>query len=143
MITCYNKTKGKVDVVDKLCASYTCARNTRRWLMVIFYSIFNVAGINSCIIYNENNSSKINRRSFLKKLFFELIQEQLEERAACPTLPSNVRAKICKFSDTRTDNAPQKGKHGRCQECQGKIGKLNTIAQSASNSCIRACTIHM
>ena len=23
MITCYNKTKGKVDVVDKLCASYT------------------------------------------------------------------------------------------------------------------------
>ena len=87
MITCYNKTKGGVDVVDKLCASYTSARSTRRWPMVIFYSIFNVVEINSCIIYNENNSSKINWRAFLKKLFFKLIQEQLEERAACPTLP--------------------------------------------------------
>ena len=102
--------------------------------MVIFYSILNVAGINFCIIYNENNSSKINQCAFLKKLSFELIQEQLEKSAACPTLPSNLRAKICKFSDTRTDNAPhQKGKRGRCQECKGKIGKLNTIAQSASN----------
>ena len=78
--------------------------------MVIFYSISNVAGINSYIIYSENNSLKINRRAFLKKVSFELIQEQLEERAACPTLPSNLRAKICKFSDTQTDNAHhQKG----------------------------------
>ena len=30
MIICYKKTKGEVDVVDKLCASYTYARNTRR-----------------------------------------------------------------------------------------------------------------
>ena len=89
MITCYNKIKGGVDVVDRLCASYACAQNTRRWPMVIFYSILNIAGINSCIIYNENNSSKINRCAFLKKLSSELIQEQLEERAACPTLPSN------------------------------------------------------
>ena len=99
MITSYNKTKGGFDVVDKLCASYTCARNMRRWPMVIFYNILNFAGINSCIIYNENNSSKINRCAFLKTLSFKLRQEQLEERAACP-LPSNLRAKICKFSDT-------------------------------------------
>ena len=30
IITCYNKTKGGVDVVGKLCALYSCARNTRR-----------------------------------------------------------------------------------------------------------------
>ena len=79
---------------------------------------------NSCIIYNENNSSKINQHACLKNLSFELIQEQLEKRATCPTLPSNLRAKICNFSDTRTDNAPhQKGKRGRCQECQAKERK--------------------
>ena len=72
MITCYSKTKGGVDVVDKLCASYICARNTRRWPMVIFYSILNVGGINSGIIYNENNSSKINRRAFFKSFLSSL-----------------------------------------------------------------------
>ena len=30
MITCYKKTKGGVDVVDKPCASYTCAQNIWR-----------------------------------------------------------------------------------------------------------------
>ena len=92
--------------------------------MAIFYSILNVSEINSCIIYNENNSSKINRCAFLKKLSFKLIQEQLEKSAACSILPSNLRAKMCKFSDTRTNNAPhQKGKHGRYQNCQGKEKK--------------------
>ena len=56
MITFYNKSNGGVDVVDKLYASNTCARNTRRWPMVIFDSILNVAWINSGIIRNENNS---------------------------------------------------------------------------------------
>ena len=50
--------------------------------MVIFYCILNVAGVNSGIIHNENNSSKINRRDFYKILCLELIQEQLEEVAA-------------------------------------------------------------
>ena len=70
MITFYNKSNGGVDVVDKLYASNTCARNTRRWPMVIFDSILNVAWINSGIIRNENNSSKINRRDIVKKLCF-------------------------------------------------------------------------
>ena len=52
---------------------------------MIFYSISNVVGINSCIIQNENNSSKINHRS-QKKLCFEPKQEQREERAAGFTL---------------------------------------------------------
>ena len=38
MITFYNSTKGGVDVVDEMCATYNCARNTRRWPMVVFYS---------------------------------------------------------------------------------------------------------
>ncbi|KAB0804673.1 hypothetical protein PPYR_01643, partial [Photinus pyralis] len=29
----YNATKGGVDTVDKLCSTYNCARNTRRWPM--------------------------------------------------------------------------------------------------------------
>lgn len=55
IITKYNETKGGVDVVDKLSASYNCARTTRRWPMVIFYVLLNIAGINAQVIYSANN----------------------------------------------------------------------------------------
>ncbi|KAJ8966737.1 hypothetical protein NQ314_003334 [Rhamnusium bicolor] len=51
IVTEYNQTKCGVDVVDKLCASYNCSRNTRRWPMVIFYTLLNIAGINSQVIH--------------------------------------------------------------------------------------------
>lgn len=39
IITFYNLTKGGLDTVDKLCASYDVSRNARRWpLMVFFYA---------------------------------------------------------------------------------------------------------
>ncbi|XP_066260450.1 piggyBac transposable element-derived protein 4-like [Euwallacea similis] len=53
----YNATKGEVDCVDKLCAAYDVSRNTRRWPMVLFYSLLNVAGINSYVVYSINNST--------------------------------------------------------------------------------------
>lgn len=40
-----NRNKGGVDVVDRLCANYNCARNTNRWPMVIFYTMLNIAGM--------------------------------------------------------------------------------------------------
>lgn len=47
MILDYNISKGGVGSVDKLCAAYNCARTTKKWPMVIFYALLNVAGINS------------------------------------------------------------------------------------------------
>ena len=65
MIVDYNSTKGGVDTVDKLCAGYDVARNTRRWPMVIFYALLNVAGINSMVIYHCHNE-----KALLKGVFF-------------------------------------------------------------------------
>ena len=91
--------------------------------MVTFYCILNVAGINSCNIRNENNSSKIDRHDFLKKFCFELTHGQLEERAVCSTLPTDLRAEICKLPRTETSNLPLQEKLGRCRECRGKDWK--------------------
>ena len=44
--------------------------------MVIFYSILDVDMIKKIIIHKENNSSKINHHDFLKKFYFELMEEQ-------------------------------------------------------------------
>ncbi|KAF2893035.1 hypothetical protein ILUMI_13138 [Ignelater luminosus] len=54
IVTMYN-TKGGVTVFDKLCMSYDCAKSTRRWLMVVFFSAMNIAAINTCVIYSSNN----------------------------------------------------------------------------------------
>lgn len=75
----YNQTKGGVDVVDKLCGAYNCARATRCWPMVIFYSSLNVAGINS-YIYKSNTNTRIPRRKFLEDLGFQLNDEQTSPR---------------------------------------------------------------
>ena len=56
MMTHYSKTKGKgaVDTVDKLSATYNVVRNVRLWLVVIFFALLNVAGINAQILYTGN-----------------------------------------------------------------------------------------
>lgn len=92
IITTYNETKGGVDMVDKLCALYNCARNTRRWPMVAFFSIMSVAGINSQVIYDGNvgESKFLARQKFLKTLSFELIDEHLRQRAINKNVLRNI-----------------------------------------------------
>lgn len=43
LVTFYNETKEGIDIVDKMCASHNCAKNTKRWPMVICDSILNKA----------------------------------------------------------------------------------------------------
>ncbi|KAJ8945519.1 hypothetical protein NQ314_009194 [Rhamnusium bicolor] len=58
MIIDYNQTKCGVDVVDQLCSNYNCVRSTRRWQMTVFYSLLNISGINSQVIYTSNNTNR-------------------------------------------------------------------------------------
>ncbi|XP_055928585.1 piggyBac transposable element-derived protein 4-like [Argiope bruennichi] len=43
----YNMTKGGVDTCDKMCSAYSVSQITRRWPLVLFYIMMNIAGINS------------------------------------------------------------------------------------------------
>lgn len=125
VIMFYNKTKGGVDTVDKLCASYNCARYTRRWPVVIFYNMMNLAGINSFIIHTANNpASQMNRRTFLERLAFSLIEPQLKYRVTINTLPKTIRlrlSEICHINipteNMVTDNTVTSG---RCKMCDWK-----------------------
>jgi len=58
IITFYNLTKGGVDVVDRKISSYNVARNTRRWPMVVFYGLMNVAAVNAFEIYKKKKQSR-------------------------------------------------------------------------------------
>ncbi|KAJ3661711.1 hypothetical protein Zmor_006098 [Zophobas morio] len=56
VILFYNNPKSGVHIVDKLCATYNVARSTRRWPMVIFYHLLNIAAINAHVIFLGNKN---------------------------------------------------------------------------------------
>ncbi|UYV79928.1 hypothetical protein LAZ67_18001114 [Cordylochernes scorpioides] len=101
MIMFYNMTKGGVDMMDEMTATYNCARNSRRWPMVIFYSLLNIGAINSQIIHFANgNASKVkSRRHFLKTLSLDLIErwskfaQMVETRSGKMQDPAQERIK--------------------------------------------------
>lgn len=55
IILFYNVTKGGVDTVDKMCGTYTIRKRCKRWQLVIFFRILDIARINSQVIFVSNN----------------------------------------------------------------------------------------
>lgn len=121
MIMDYNMSKGGVDCVDKLCAAYNCARNTKRWPMVIFYSLLNVAGINSFVIFSINNSSNQRRRTFLRALAFQLVEGH-NRRRVTQSIPRVMQQRIRQMFglEAPVPEPPQEGQRGRCSYCDRK-----------------------
>lgn len=120
----YNQTKGGVDTVDRLCSNYDVARNTRRWPMVIFYSILNVAAINSFVVYNSNTpNNNCTRRKFLRNLAFDLIEPHLRVRAQKENLPRTLKNRlreICNIPIVAAENQRREGETGRCSTCSSQ-----------------------
>lgn len=123
MIIDYNGSKGGVDTLDKMCAAYDCARNTRRWPMVIFYSLLNIAGVNSMILYYlQNPDIKLPRRKFLHKLSSELAENHLRARALQSQIPKTISLRIKEILGIRNpEPEPQPMNiRGRCYYCDRK-----------------------
>lgn len=119
----YSATKGSVDTVDKMCETYNCARGTNRWPMVIFYSLINVTGINSYIIFGLNNpNTKTGRRNFLETLSYDLIMPHLEKRAFILSLPRTLRLRLLEICKIDNPEPSSSGNHqvGRCSFCSSK-----------------------
>lgn len=121
MISFYNFTKCGVDVVDEMSASYSVARATRRWPLAIFYSLLNTAGINSQIIFRENNNgNKLSRRLFIKELGMQLVKGCHIERKENPRLSRELRSNIRTVLGETTESIPKKprpNQQGRCTKC--------------------------
>nr|CAI5841236.1 unnamed protein product [Callosobruchus analis] len=68
IVTFYNLTKGGVDVVDEMKSTYSVSRFCCRWPLRIFFTILDVAAINSNIVYKSNTGVIEERRIYLNKL---------------------------------------------------------------------------
>lgn len=128
IITAYNSSKGGVDVVDKLIASYNCSRNTRRWLLILFYQILNIAGINSQVVYFSNHpNTNHSRRIFLRKLSEEVIRPHLTLRALQTNLPRSLRARLLDFCDPPAQVPVENVRPSRCAYCDWRKKPQNQV----------------
>ena len=85
VITDYNKSKSGVDTLDQLVKNYTCKRITKRWPLLIFYWMLDVASYNSsvCFMLNQPNiyQGHQKRRKFLMDLSEELVLPLIKRRS--------------------------------------------------------------
>nr|XP_022911031.1 uncharacterized protein LOC111422056 [Onthophagus taurus] len=91
IISFYNATKGGVDSLDEKCAKYTCSRRSRRFPLVIFYRILDIAAANSFIICNYDKSK---RMEFMKDLGRRLVTPPIERRYEIPQLSHELKSLI-------------------------------------------------
>ncbi|XP_023213628.1 piggyBac transposable element-derived protein 4-like [Centruroides sculpturatus] len=125
IITFYNMTKTGVDVVDQLCERNNVARITRRWPMVMFFNLLNIAAINTFVIYKYHKfatNETCTRYDFLEMLSWELIKTQIEHRSNIASLPKDLRNRASKLlkKNTNVQMAPQSPpstSQGRCYIC--------------------------
>lgn len=130
ILTCYNKYKGGVDTVDHMKGAYSVSRKTNRWPLTLFFSLLNIASINSFVILRSNVQEEIgNRRQFIKSVVKELCKEQLNKRASMPMIPTRIRYKVRELTGQPVrqvvELAENEPRSGRCFLC-GRVKNRKT-----------------
>ncbi|KAL4153044.1 hypothetical protein QTP88_000877 [Uroleucon formosanum] len=123
ILTFYNHTKGGVDTVDELKGSYSVSRTSCRLPLTIFYSLLNIAGINSFIIIKDNDSEKhkkLTRRYFLKELSKELCMSYWKHRLTIKTLPKHLKISLKNLTGQQQEQSERQDCPGRCVYCSTK-----------------------
>lgn len=86
MILRYNECKGAVDTVDKEIKEYSCKRGTRRWPLVLFLNMIDIAAKNAYVLYTTKfpyvyAGKNCGRRLFLQELDMKLVTPQITVRS--------------------------------------------------------------
>ena len=98
----YNLTKIGIDTADKMWVAYTVSRITRHWPLAIFYTIMNIAGINSQAMFLLNYVHEESDQSitFLKAFSKSLTEDHLLPRVQISSFPGNVSAFLDTYHST-------------------------------------------
>lgn len=138
--TFYNLTKGGVDVVDQLKSTYSVSRFCCRWPLRIFFTILDVAAINSNIVYKSNTGVVEDRRIHLRKLAEALIKPLLVRRSSIKTLPVNIRRMLKEYLNLPQMEQNREATPGFCAFCPRR---KNRKSKKRCVSCsVAICTEH-
>ncbi len=85
VIQYYNRTKGGVSNVKIMAENYTCKRQTKRWPMLLWYNMLDIAIVNSHSIFIAQHPSFMGgghntQRLYIKELVKELVVPQIHRR---------------------------------------------------------------
>ena len=147
IIKFYNKTKIDVDLVDQMAGTYTCRRQTQRWLLKLFFNLLEVAALNAYTIFRQvhpdQQSTGGSRRRFLTYLADSLIFAHMKTRQKIPQLQKAAKEAMMRcglsFSNTSpTENVLQKRK--RCLLCPHT--KNRKVAKCCSRCFRPVCPEH-
>ena len=80
-------------MLDSMCRQMSTKAGCRRWPLVIFFNILDIAGINAWIIFRKTQASCISRQKFLR---------QLTHRSNVVSKQSNSSANLIVFNNEST-----------------------------------------
>ena len=83
VVNFYNMSKGGVDCADQMIETYSSKFATRRWPVVLFCNLLDIAALNAYVLFEKlkvDGAGKEKRRSFIKRLGKGLCQELQEQR---------------------------------------------------------------
>ena len=110
VVAYYNHTKGDVDVMDRMTSNYSVKYKTRRWHVVVFCNIIDIACLNAFVLFTEifPNFERCNsrkRRLFLIELGTQLSASYRDSRnmpftvdsypKSAQALPKRTKCSVC------------------------------------------------
>jgi hypothetical protein len=132
----YSAAKGGVDTVDMMIDTYRSKVATRRWPMVVWTTMIDVAALNGFLIWLQthpdwgNGHCKYNRAEFLKQLAYEMILPHVQSRstntrgltadvvmAISSTLGRNIIREPISSNVDQSSSTAQSVNRGRCCVC--------------------------
>uniref|UniRef100_A0A665ULX8 PiggyBac transposable element-derived protein domain-containing protein n=1 Tax=Echeneis naucrates TaxID=173247 RepID=A0A665ULX8_ECHNA len=99
----YNKNKGGVDNLDKLTATYTCQRMTRRWPMVVFYNILDVSTCNAFVLWTHIHQGWNSTKKAKQRIPASTPTRTATATATTPLRPPDSKRKRCQVCPSRKD----------------------------------------
>ncbi|XP_028818641.1 extracellular calcium-sensing receptor [Denticeps clupeoides] len=120
-VTLYNTTKCGMDVMDQILREYTVRRGTRRWPVVVFYNMIDMAALNAHVLYQACTRKQERRVDLLVELARELASSHMAAKKARneqllrtqPSTPSPGKRATCQVKhQCKNDHATV-----RCVHC--------------------------
>ncbi len=129
-VTCYNKMKCGVDLMDSMCKAMTTKSGSRRWPFSVFCNLLDITAINAWIIFKKKTGAIITRRDFLFLLGEQLVAEKrhitsslrLPPAIETDSLENRVECRLrINCTKNRTLNLCNKCRLPVCGQCQAKL----------------------
>ena len=111
--------------MDKMTNVNNVASNTRRWTIIMVYTIFNISGINPQTIHMVNNNVKIRHKIFIRNLVIHLVSEQIKRCSQIFSgVPKTLHLQLHQFqrqmewnSNNDIDTSPPQAGKKTCVRC--------------------------